>query len=292
MAKWRNRPTSVENIKDDVDYIILVDESGNSNNMKYIKKCISDGIDPNEINGMNRYLTVSACVINVNDFYNVRDCIMNIKNKYWKNGLFENNRVCFHSTEIKRHNACSGFNLDNNKYDSLTHDIRTLLNDIPVTLISTCIDKYEHAKKYFHAKPMYPYNLCITFLMERIIMCIGENSKCSIVFEGRGKKEDKQLLKYIVNILDNGTRFGNEYGKPSMNAECFKNIKGIYFNPKWNSDKSKSYWGLELADMYSFTVNKFLSKENKFFNLLMKNISSKFYNTDNKILGRGFKLFP
>lgn len=292
MAKWRNRPTSVDNIsEEDADYIILVDESGNSNNMNYIKKCVSEGVNPDEINGMERYLTVSACIINVNDFYNIRDYIMQIKKKYWENGLFENQRVCFHSTEIKRHMACSGFKLEDSAYSSLTYDIRTLLNSIPITLISTCVDKYKHAKKYFDAKPMYPYNLCITFLMERIIMCISKKAKCSIILEARGEKEDRNLLKYMIDILDNGTHLGNKNSKLSMEPECFENITGIYFNPKWNSDKSKSYWGLELADMYSYTVNKFLSKDNA-FRPLMKNISSKLYKQNEIVAGRGFKLFP
>lgn len=75
--------------------------------------------------------------------------------------------------------------------------------------------------------------------------------KAVIILESRGKKEDKILLKHILDIIDNGTRY--------LSKSKFSFICGVYFNNKWDelSNKKKSHWILEIADLYCYPLFKF-----------------------------------
>lgn len=285
MAKWRNRPTSIKKVKKDVDYIISIDESGTATT-KYVDRCIKKGINPNNIKVPDRFLTLSACIIPTENFFSIKDSVMNIKYKYWEDAIFNNKRICFHATDIKNKKKKKGFYFSN--YLDFVNELSTLLNKIPITLISTCIDKYNHVKKYKYEykspfiNPWDPYNVNMKYLLERIVMCVPNGAKSVILFESRNQKDDKNLLDKIKDILDNGTEY--------MSASKFNKIKGVYFNNKWTDKKDKSYWELELADLYCYAVNncnQHTSQYDKIFN----NIQTKFYQYPN-YEGKGLKFFP
>lgn len=285
MAKWRNRPTSIKKVKKDIDYIISIDESGTATT-KYVDRCIKNGIDPSSIQVSDRFLTLSACIIPTENFSLIKDSVMNIKYKYWEDATFNNKRICFHATDIKNKKKKKGFYFSD--YLEFVNELSTLLNEIPITLISTCIDKYNHVKKYKYEykspfiNPWDPYNVNMKYLLERIVMCVPNGSKSVILFESRNQKDDKNLLDKIKDILDNGTEY--------MNASKFNKIEGIYFNNKWTAKKDKSYWELELADLYCYAVNNHNHHTSQ-YDEIFNNIQAKFYQYPN-YEGKGLKLFP
>ncbi|MBU3851251.1 MAG: DUF3800 domain-containing protein [Candidatus Paralactobacillus gallistercoris] len=282
---WRNRPTKIDEVDKKINYIIAMDESGTPT-LKGIQRKIKNN---EQMQDNDRFFTLSACAFNVNNFYNAKDEVMKIKNKYWPDGKYQNARVCFHATEIKRHNRNTSFDLPNDTYNLLVNDIKELLHCAPMKIFSATIDKYKHVEKYAFEysnpkiKPYYPYDLCVKFLLERLMMFLKPRETCVIILEARGKKEDKELLYKIKDIIDHGSGY--------LDSSRFNKIQGVYFNPKWNnSNKEKSYWELELADLCCFAIN------HHFFN--PNNIESTFINIEPKLyeypnyMGKGLKFFP
>lgn len=267
---WRNRPTSIEEVPNSIDWVIGIDESGTPN---------LENIDAN-----NKYFAVTACLMQTNNIPTTENSIMMIKNQYWKNGLYlhrtnREKRVCFHSTEIRRKKYAFDFK-DERIYNEFLADLTNFLSGTEITLISSFIDKQKLLEKY--ATPYNPYDLCLEFILERVIHQI-ENNTCVLVLESRGKNEDMSLLKHIISIIDNGTNY--------VNSQLFKNIKGVYFNPKWskNSDDKKSYWILECADLYGYSIFKHHSSEQSYkpFEITRKKLRGYPYH-----VGTGLKIFP
>lgn len=277
---WRNRPTYIEKWPKQIDAIMFIDENGDPS-LKNIKKKIIRGknIDINE-----KIFTVTGCVISKNDFLKIRKDIISLKNSYWEDGKFIYNRklkrVCFHSSEVRGRKGPFSNKVIN--YDSFITDLSSFMNDLPVTIFSSTIDKEKHCKKY--STPLHPYHLCLDFILERFAKYyLTHNEKGVIVIEARGKKEDRFILDHIKKVIDNGTRFVGE--------AYFKKIKGVFFNPKWckKSNEQLSYFGLECADLYSYPIYKHIKfkTKDKPFEILEKKIQGypNYY-------GRGMKVFP
>ena len=278
-SNWRNRPTTIDYIPKSIDWIINIDESGSPSlaqvlNAKRTGKAVVES---------ERHFTVTAAAIKMQNFETARDMVMSLKNKYWKNALYSykgvEKRVCFHSREIRGRREA--FNPSLIDYDSFIADLSKLINDIPLTLYASHIDKVRHVNKY--AYPMPTYDLCMTFVLERIIWDIGDNQSCIIILESRGKKEDKELLDFIKQLMRNGSQYC-----PSW---AFQKIKGVYFNPKWcaMAQDKMSYWELELADLCAYPVQKFFvyGTQDKAFQTLLPKISH-YPNYQ----GKGLKSFP
>ena len=103
------------------------------------------------------------------------------------------------------------------------------------------------------------------------------------MLEARGKEEDSDLLEHISKvILKSGT-------KSIKSTELSNKIKGVYFNPKWNEEYSATYTGLEITDLYSYPIHKFIKRNKK---------DQAFLTYENKIVGypnyinKGIKVFP
>lgn len=278
---WRNRPKYIEYWPKNTDAIMFIDENGDPSLKNIIKK-IKKGqeIDVNE-----KIFTITGCVINKKDFLKVRKDIISLKNKYWQGGKFNygNNkvkRVCFHSSEIRgRKGPFSHKIID---YHNFITDLTNFMDDLPITIFSSTIDKEKHCKMY--TKPFHPYNLCLDFILERFVKYyLGSKQKGIIILEARGKKEDKFVLDHIKRVIDNGTYW--------VNRLYFKKINGVYFNQKWSKkhDEQLSYFGLECADLCSYPIHKHIkfATKDKPFEILERKIHGY-----PNYKGCGIKIFP
>lgn len=109
------------------------------------------------------------------------------------------------------------------------------------------------------------------------------HSKGLVMLEARGKGEDKILLDELKHIIfDTGIR-------SISSEELQEKIKGIYFNPKWSNTYDNTFSGLEIADLSSYPIHKYVRSniKDKAFNIVEKKID-KFPNYNNK----GLKIFP
>lgn len=75
-SNWRNRPTIIDYISKDIDWVIGIDESG-SPNLNPVVKAHRNGTEPVD---SERHFTVTAAAINMADFETACDMVMSIKN--------------------------------------------------------------------------------------------------------------------------------------------------------------------------------------------------------------------
>lgn len=277
---WRNRPTFKDHWPSEIDVIMFVDENGDSS-IKNIKKNLKDR---KEIEENNKYFTTTGSVIRKENFGQAKKEILKLKKEHWEEGLYEYKgklkRVCFHSHEIRKGKyAFSATVIDKTKF---VKDISEYMLNLEIDIFSATLDKEVHCRRYID--PDNPYNLCMNFILERFVkFYLGDDEKAIIVLEARGKKEDSKLLNHIKFLIDNGTQY--------VSKDYFKKIKGVYFNPKWcrQSNEKKSYFGLEIADLVSYPIHKYNTKNNR--DRAFECIEDKIYGFPN-YTGRGIKKFP
>ncbi|GFN35837.1 DUF3800 domain-containing protein [Tepidimicrobium xylanilyticum] len=277
---WRNRPKYIDYCPDDVDYIMFIDENGDPS-LKYIKKCIEKNqtIDKSSI-----YFTVTGVIIKKDNLKEIKDRIMEIKYNYWEDGRYKYNntykRICFHSREIRRREKPFSDDIINRK--EFLNELSNFLDYVPCKIISSTINKEKHFKTYDN--PDHPYNLSLNFVLERFVKFYLRSWETAlIILEARGKDDDRRILEHIKNVIDFGTRY--------VSSDDFKKIKGVYFNDKWQPDSNgeKSYFGLEIADLYSYPIHKYCRTRQKdmAFEVLEKKLYRYPYYD-----GCGLKIFP
>ena len=281
MSKWYDKPTKLLSIGKDIDYVMCIDENGSSSNLTYVLKQISN---EKELSEDDKYFTITGCIFTKKQYLDSKKLIKTLKNKYWNNGVFYDTKlnkekaVCFHSRDIRKHDNCFNDSIIN--YNEFMIDLSNTMKDIQCKIISISINLYEYLKKgYTHNV----YNVAFDFLLERYIYETENKKKGIIMLEARGKDEDKELLEHISKVINKtGT-------KQISNRELKSKIRGVYFNPKWNEEYSSTYVGLEITDLFSYPIHKFVKRNTK---------DKAFLIFEDKIVGypnyknKGIKTFP
>jgi hypothetical protein len=289
MGEWRKRPTIIDNWDENIDTVMAIDESGTTD-LKGIRKKIKqdffaaltnkDKIVPPH----DRWFSITGIVMTREDFPNFRDSVNGIKYGHWNDGKFQYKkglqRVVLHSSEIRK--RVGPFNPKLIDYGTLMTDITSMVDKANFEIFSSAIDKITHVLSY--STPFPVYDLCLDFIIERYCRSLNASGKNGILMlESRGKKEDKIILEHLINLVDKG----NYFHQPNH----FKCIKGIYFNPKWSNkhEKQASFILLELADLISYPIYKFVSTgtQDMAYNVFEK----KFYHYP-YYNGYGLKKFP
>lgn len=275
---WTNRPTKINNWERGIDYVMFVDENGNSD-VSHILKNITQR---NPINVNDKYFTVTGCIFSKKDYIFAKQKIDELKNKYWENGFYQykgnSQKVCLHSRDIRK--RIGAFNPLLINYDNFMNDLSNLINELNYKIISVTIDKENYLLKHYHFNT---YHTAMCFLIQRYIYAMSNNCKGLIMLEARGKDEDKMLLDEMKHIIF-------ETGIKNISSlELQNKISGIYFNPKWNMSYDNTFSGLEIADLSSYPIHKYIRNNNKdkAF-LILENKIDKFPNYINK----GLKKFP
>jgi hypothetical protein len=242
---WRIRPKILHYWPEGTDIIMGIDENGTAEIKNIVKKIRND----QEINDNDKYFTLTGVSFNQAGYSVLKEKMNEIKFRHWNEGLYQYKdnlkRVCFHSTDIRNKNA-PFFGINHSNFQD---EISELMNCLPTKVISCFFNKEAHCRKYIY--PDHPYDLAMKFLLERYCGKLNDtNKKGAIIIEGRGKPEDKAMLKHILNIIKDGTS-----KNPSSHFEC---ITGVYFNPKWSHVEKNmaSFVILELADLMSYPIHK------------------------------------
>lgn len=227
---WREKPTIINEWIDEATHVAFFDENGDTD-MQYITKCRREN---KTIDDSSKYFGLTSVLLEHDDLPKIIYDITLLKNKYWPDeGCFmfgdKYQKVCLHSREIRRQkgpfskNILSGTNF--------MEDLNDFMESLPISITSSFIDKEELSKKY-GSYARSPYNLAITFILERLVKRqLKDTDKVIIILESRGKKEDEILLDSIVRLM----KYGNAY----VTSKEFKKIIGVYFNPKRCPDDCK-----------------------------------------------------
>lgn len=278
MENWTVRLTQIDTWDNSIDYVMFVDENGNSditNTLKNITQRI-----PIDIN--DKYFTVTGCIFTKKEYAIARTELNKLKNKYWKNGCFEyknkKQKVCLHSREIRRRTGA--FDSKQIDYESFMKDLSELISKLNYKIISVTIDKENYLLKRYQFNI---YNTAMCFLIQRYIYVMPNNKKGIIMLEARGKDEDYILLNEMKHIIF-------ETGIKNISSEELQNkISGIYFNPKWNKKYNNTFLGIEIADLSSYPIHKFVRNNNKDKSFeILENKIDKYPN----YLNKGIKIFP
>ena len=83
-SNWRNRPTELEKVPENIDYVIALDESGTAN-LDPVVNSLKNG---KAVIDQEKHFTLGAVKIPMDTFEELRDQVMEIKYKYWDDGLF------------------------------------------------------------------------------------------------------------------------------------------------------------------------------------------------------------
>lgn len=266
---WKLVPTPLNNkVLAATDNLIAIDETGTPT-----LKGINNNTPTSKI-----WFGITGIIIDKTKINSIAKDVMVLKEKYWQNGIYNEQRVVFHSRNIRKREGAFNPKLIN--YNEFRNDLNKMLPSLPIQIVATLINKKEHVQKYLYPYPVY--SLSLEFLIERAsyrLNRLGENA--ILLLESRGQREDCALLKQINSILENGSSY--------VSSNNFKCIKGIYFAKKRTSNRLKSYWPLEISDLISYriyhaqTQNKGLES----FNLIEK-LFIDYPNYQNK----GLKFFP
>lgn len=267
--KWKLAPTSLDNkVIDGVDNIIAIDETGTPT-----LKNISDATPISKI-----WFGITGIIIDKTTINSIAKDMLNLKKKYWQNGNYNGQRVVFHSRNIRKKEGA--FNPKLIDYSEFRSDLNKVISSLPIQVVGSLINKKDHVKKYLYPYPVY--SLSLEFLIERAsyrLNWLGESTV--LLLESRGWREDCALLKQIISILENGSRYVS-----SNNFEC---IKGIYFAKKRTSNRLKSYWPLELSDMISYRIYRTKTEGKGIENF---NSIEKYFINYPDYRNKGLKFFP
>jgi len=170
------------------DYVFFMDESGD-HGLSFIDENFP-------------IFLLTGCLFEVSDYEEIVQEINMFKHEF-----FGATKVILHSRDIRK---CEGsfqilFDLELKKrfYERLN----TIISNAKISIITVAIDKRKFIEKYGKVSDN-PYKICLSFILERLVLSIDDESKkstVSIIIEKRGSKEDAQLLAHYNRIMDVGT---------------------------------------------------------------------------------------
>jgi hypothetical protein len=124
----------------------------------------------------------------------------------------------------------------------------TLIEDSHYRAITAVIDKKEHKERY-RVWQFQPYHYCMTVMLERYVLHLDRiGATGDVVFESRGKKENKQLANSYRRLYERGT-----IHVPKELFQRRLTSKEIKIKPKTDNIS-----GLQLADLIANPACRYL----------------------------------
>ncbi len=197
-----------------------------------------------------------------------------IKLKYWNT-----TDVILHSRDIRKCEGPFRIFFDLSVKETFYADLDVAMKNADFTVIAAAIDKEQHIKRYGRLAHD-PYDVSLSFIMERLIFCLderGDIADTKLIFEKRGYKEDAQLTSHFNAIRDTGTHY--------VSAERMQNrISGCGFIAK-----KENIAGLQCADLCAYPLARSLILKGE-PSIAADIVSSKIYRKGKKVYG--LKVFP
>ncbi len=198
--------------------------------------------------------------------------INNLKLHYW-----DHEGVNLHSSDIRK--ARGPFSILQNpvRREEFLSRLTGLMKGLPYQLFVVGIRKDLLRDKYYHADN--PYELALTFVMERVIYWMEQNNQSSlpIIAESRGSKEDNALKAAFLDLTSRGTSF--------VSGERFhQRLFQLLFH-----DKLKNIVGIQLADLCAHPSARHILRPNQ-SHRAFEVIKGHVYEGGGRV--RGWKVFP
>lgn len=205
------------------EYIVYVDESGDHGLVN---------IDP-----QFPVFALSFCLLKKKDYI---DTIVPVFQRF-KFDIWGHDAVVLHENDIRKSKGDFAFLLtDPDLRHRFFDDLNNLIETTPMTIFASVIDKEKHRAQYIN--PWNPYRIGLLFCMERLLNRLMEDGQAGktvhIVFESRGKVEDKELKDEFHRICENK----KDWGWRNSNFSLI-NFKPVFVK------KAANATGLQLADL-------------------------------------------
>lgn len=249
-----------------ISHILFIDENGQEG-YDSLEKAINDN---KPINEGDLHLTLTSVIVTTDNLKSIQENITAFKNKWWPpSGMYtyrdKYQKVTLHSREMRRKEG--PFHSSVLDTDQFKNGVYQLISSLPIKIRSAHIDKLKMIQKYKFREDAY--SLGMSFILERLVKFdTRHDSKIILIFESRSDEKDIKMIKAINELLKSGTYY--------VSSEVFaEKIVGIYFNPKRpQNDDSKSYFGLEIADICSYPIHKFQKNGTKdeFYSLILSKL--------------------
>ena len=202
--------------------------------------------------------------------------ISELKQTFWSN-----RKIILHSRDIRK--CQNGFEVffDMDIKAQFYNRINEILGQKGVYTIVCCsILKEPYIRQYGKLNDVYAQSL--SFVMERTVFyldSIANKNKIdlSIIAEKRGKKEDRSLYDYFINLLDKGTYW--------VSPERLKN----YFEDFSFKSKREDINCLQIADLIAYPVTRYILDPDE-VNLSFDIIKDNLYKEGDRIMG--LKIIP
>lgn len=241
------------------EYIVYVDESGDHS------------LDP--INPDYPVFVLAFCLIRKQDYCDlIVPAVQKLKFKY-----FGHDMVILHESEIRKSRPPFDILLNETVRKQFLRDLANLIEAAPFTLVASCIMKND-----FHGRrgdDDNPYHIAMEFGLERVFLALQERGQrgrlTHVVFEQRGRQEDRSLELEFRRIMDRTTMQGMAESLDLMMVS-----------------KQVNSAGLQLADMFARPIGRHLldpDQRNRAYELLRGKFRA---SPQGSIRGRGLKVYP
>jgi len=241
------------------DYIVYVDESGDHS--------------LSSINPQNPVFVLAFCIFEKVAYRErIVPAVQKLKFDFWGHDC-----IVLHSHEIRKAYGDFRILLNGGVRAAFIERVNELISDLSFTVIAAVIDKNRHVLRY--SDPANPYEIALTFCMERLQRWLGENGHADkmthLVVERRGRREDSTLELEFRRIADGRNQVGH---MPNLDIRFM--------------DKKHNSTGLQLADLVAHPIGRHAidpAQPNRAYEL----IESKFRKGANgQIFEYGLKIFP
>lgn len=241
------------------NYIAYVDESGDHG---------LETIDPNY-----PVFVLALCIFR-KDIYHQK-CSPALQEFKFRH--FGHDMVILHERDIRKGSGQFKALTDRQRREEFMEDLGGLMRGTEMTLIASAIRKSELQMRY--QTPNNPYDLALGFCLERLYYFLSEREEADkevhIIFESRGRKEDRDLELEFRRVCG-----GKNYKGEKMPFEAV-------FAPK-----SVNCCGLQIADLVARPIGRHILDPDQ-ANQAFQIIETKFHRSSTgKIRGYGLKVFP
>lgn len=197
------------------DYIIYVDESGDHGLIK---------IDPHY-----PVFALIFCVVRKDEYsITIGPAVQRFKFDFWGHDIRKSKgpfKFLMTNPDLRR---------------QFYEDLNDLVQPMPVTLFASVINKNRLRDQYVN--PWSPYEIALLFCMERLLEMLIRKEQAGktvhVIFESRGRSEDRDLEIEFRRVCNNESNWG--YRSPDFQLI---NFKPLFVNKSTNSI------GLQLADL-------------------------------------------
>lgn len=242
------------------DYIVFVDESGDQS---------LTSIDANY-----PMFVLSFCIFRKEHYaeYVVPQMVR------LKFDFFGSDIPIMHETEMRKRSGDFAFLNDRSRAEEFYSRLNTLMEDAEYTIQSVAIDKRKLLASYRDCA-MSPYDIAAQFGIERVfyeLQSHGQRGKATpVIFECRGKKEDKALRGTLNDLL------------------ASPDIRGMSetIRPMW-APKSMNLVGLQFADMTARPIGVHClrpGQDNRAWDIIKGKLRR---SSTGMVNGYGLKVFP